>query len=130
MLLSISSDSPLAAQESISPHQLRNARFAVPEQEFGTQDVGRRGRFSPQVELRPGPLVAVVASVSLGNRVAIVPGSLCACVTLPGVVYRPLSGKPIPSEIALLYRRHERSCAVRAFLQYARTEVACTGNDQ
>jgi DNA-binding transcriptional LysR family regulator len=121
-VVALPEDSPLAALKTIEPRQLRNTRFAVPEQEFGTLEVARRGRFSPQIEVRPGPLVAVVASVALGDMVAVVPGSLCACVTLPGVVYRPLSGKPIPSEIALLYRRHERSRAVRAFLQYARTE--------
>ena len=129
-VVALPEDSALAALETIAPQQLRNARFAVPEQEFGTLEVARRGRFTPQIELRPGPLVAVVASVSLGNRVAIVPGSLCACITLPGVVYRPLAGKPVPSEIALLYRRHERSRAVRAFLQYARSEATRMENDR
>jgi DNA-binding transcriptional LysR family regulator len=123
-VVALPEDSPLAAQETIAPQQLRGARFAVPEQEFGTLEVARRGHFPPLIERRPGPLVAVLASVSLGNLVAIVPGALCDCVALPGVVYRPLTGKPIPSELALLSRRHERLRAVSAYLQHARGEPA------
>lgn len=123
-VVALPQDSELAARTAVAPQQLRDARFAVPEQESGTLEVARRGHFTPQIGPRPGPLVAVLASVSLGNTVAIVPGTLCDCVTLPGVVYRPLTGKPIASEIALLYRRHERSRAVSAFLKYARSELA------
>ncbi|TDV26818.1 LysR family transcriptional regulator [Paraburkholderia caballeronis] len=122
-VVALPEDSALASQQVIAPQQLRDAQFAVPEQESGTAEVARRGRFSPRIALRPGPLIAVLASVSLGETVAIIPAALSACVSLPGVVYRPLAGKPIPSELALLYRRHERSRAVRAFLQYVRGEV-------
>lgn len=121
-VVAVPAGSPLAKLSAIAPPQLRQARFAVPEQDFGTLEVARRGRFPAPAGRRPGPLIAVMASVSLDGTVAIVPGSLCACVTLPGVVYRPISGKPIASEIALLYRRHENARVVRAFLQYARGE--------
>jgi DNA-binding transcriptional LysR family regulator len=123
-VVALPEDSALAAQTSITPKQLRGAQFVVPEQEFGTLEVAKRGRFSPLIAQRPGPLVAVLASVSLGGTVAIVPGTLCDCVSLPGVIYRPLAGKPIPSEIALLYRKHERSRVVSAFLRYVRNESA------
>ena len=112
--------SPLAAHASIRPAQLRHATFAVPEQEFGTHEVARRGRFPPLIGARPGPLAAVIARVSLGDTVAVVPRSVSECVAIPGVVYRPLAGKPVRSEIALAFRRHERSQAVRAFLRDAR----------
>jgi DNA-binding transcriptional LysR family regulator len=125
-VVALPQDSELAAKASIAPQQLRDALFAVPEQELGTLEVARRGRFTPRIGPRPGPLIAVLTSVALGNTVAIVPGTLCECVSLPGVVYRPLSGKPIASEIALLYRRHERSRAVSAFVKYARNESALT----
>ncbi|MBN3728907.1 LysR substrate-binding domain-containing protein [Burkholderia sp. Ac-20379] len=114
--------SPLAAFAQIAPRQLRDARFTVPEQEGGTLEVARRGRFAPQIESRPGRLVEVIARVSLGDTVAIVPRAVFDCVRLPGVVCRPLAGKPVASEIALLFRRHERSQAVRAFLRHARGE--------
>ena len=112
--------SPLAACESIRPAQLRHATFAVPEQEFGTYEVARRGRFQPRIGARPGPLAAVIAWVSLGDSVGVVPRAVGECIAIPGVVYRPLSGKPVRSEIALAFRRHERSQAVRAFLRDVR----------
>jgi DNA-binding transcriptional LysR family regulator len=122
-VIALPKDSELARETAIDPRQLRGARFAVPEQEFGTLEVARRGQFTPQIESRPGTLVAVLARVALGNTVAVVPGTLCECVSLPGVAYRPLKGKAIPSEIAMLHRKHERSPAVRAFLRYARNET-------
>jgi DNA-binding transcriptional LysR family regulator len=118
-VLALPDDSPLADLAVINPSQLREACFALPEQEFGTFEVGRRGRFQPKLGPRPGPLAAVLACVSLGSFVAVVPRTLCDCLNLPGVVYRPLGGKPVVSEIALTFRRHERSYAVREFIKYA-----------
>lgn len=112
--------SPLAACTSIRASQLRHETFALPEQEFGTYEIARRGRFQPLIGQRPGRLAAVIACVSLGDMVGVVPRSVCDCVAIPGVVYRPLAGKPVRSEIALVFRRHERSQAVRAFLAQAR----------
>ena len=112
--------SPLAAYASIKASQLRHATFALPEQEFGTYEVARRGRFQPLIGQRPARLAAVIACVSLGGMVGVVPRSVCDCIAIPGVVYRPLAGKPVRSEIALAFRRYERSQAVRAFLRYAR----------
>lgn len=119
-VLAIPEDSALAESESVSPSQLRDCCFAVPEQDSGTLEVGRRGHFQPQLGPRPGPLAAVLACVSLGGNVAVVPRTLSDCVLFPGVVYRPITGKPIVSEIAMVFRRHERAPAVRAFIAYAK----------
>lgn len=119
--VAVPAHSPLAACVSIRPSQLRHATFVLPEQQFGTYEVARRARFQPLISERPGPLAAVIARVSLGDSVAVVPRAVCECIAIPGVVYRPLTGKPVRSEIALAFRRHERSQAVRAFLRDART---------
>jgi len=119
-VVALPAHSPLAAGESVRPTQLRHATFALPEQAFGTYEVARRGRFQPLIGERPGPLAAVIARVSLGDAVAVVPRAVCECIAIPGVVYRPLGGKPVRSEIALAFRRYERSQAVRAFLDHAR----------
>jgi DNA-binding transcriptional LysR family regulator len=119
-ILAVPEDSVLAESASVSPAQLRDCVFALPEQDFGTFEVGRRGRFQPQPGPRPGPLAAVLACVSLGGNVAVVPRTLSDCVLFPGVVYRPISGKPIVSEIALVFRRHERAPAVRDFVSFAK----------
>ncbi|SDH23865.1 DNA-binding transcriptional regulator, LysR family [Paraburkholderia phenazinium] len=123
-VLALPADSELAQMASLTPAQLRDQRFVLPEQEAGTYELARRGRFSPQLGPRPGTLAAVLACVSLGGNVAVVPHTLADCIALPGVVYRPISGKPIPSEIALAFRRFERAPAVRAFLDDARRRVA------
>jgi DNA-binding transcriptional LysR family regulator len=119
-ILALPTDSALIASDIVSPHQLHDATFVLPEQESGTLEVGRRGRFSPKLGQRPGTLAAVLACVSLGGVVSVVPGTLADCVTLPGVAYRPISGKPIVSEVALAFRRHERAPAIRAFVRNAK----------
>jgi len=68
----------------------------------------------------PGPLAAVVACVSLGGNVAVVPRTLSDCVSFPGVVYKALAGKLIVSEAAMVFRRHERAPAVSAFISYTK----------
>jgi DNA-binding transcriptional LysR family regulator len=122
-ILAIPADSPLAESANVAPAQLRECVFALPEQDFGTFEVGRRGRFQPQLGPRPGPLAAVLACVSLGGNVAVVPGTLSDCVSLPGVVYKTITGKPIVSEVALAFRRHERAPAVREFISYTKQFV-------
>ncbi|CAB3798082.1 LysR family transcriptional regulator [Pararobbsia alpina] len=119
-ILALPIDSALIASASVSPHQLHDATFVLPEQESGTLEVGRRGRFSPKLGQRPGTLAAVLACVSLGGAVAVVPSALADCVDLPGVEFRPISGKPIVSEVALVFRRHERAPAIRAFVRNAK----------
>lgn len=117
-MLALPSDSPLALEPEIQPAQLRDALFVVPEQEAGTLEVARRGRFSATLGPRGGTLAAVLARVALGNSVAVVSGTLAECVSLPGVVYRPIAGKPIVSEVALAFRARETAAAVKAFVRH------------
>ncbi|WGS53075.1 LysR family transcriptional regulator [Paraburkholderia sp. D15] len=120
-VLALPADCPLAASaERIKPAQLRDQCFVLPEQEAPTFEVARRGRFTPRLGPRPGTLASVLARVSLGGMVAVVPHTLAECVALPGVVYRDIAGKPIASEIALAYRKYEKAAAVNAFLAFAR----------
>lgn len=120
-VLALPENSALASLPEIKPAQLRDQCFVLPEQEAGTFEVARRGRFSPQLGSRPGTLAAVLACVSLGGNVAVVPHTLADCITLPGVVYRNIGGRPIASEIAVAFRKFERAPAVRAFLEFARS---------
>jgi DNA-binding transcriptional LysR family regulator len=119
-VLALPTASPLAASASVRPAQLHDQCFALPEQEAGTFEVARRGRFSARLGPRPGTLAAVLACVSLGGNVAVVPHTLADCIALPGVIYRNIAGQPIPSEIALAFRKYERAPAVKAFLDFAR----------
>ncbi|MDR5816172.1 LysR substrate-binding domain-containing protein [Caballeronia sp. LZ033] len=117
-LVALPADSPLAAFSVIAPAQLKDQSFVVPEQESGTLDVARRGRFTARVVAQPGTLAAVLAHVSLGGDVAVVPRSLAQCMVVPGVEYREIAGKPVPSEVAMMYRRFERAPAVKAYLDF------------
>lgn len=120
-VLALPENSALAGSPTVKPAHLHDQCFVLPEQESGTFEVARRGRFSPRLGPRPGTLAAVLACVSLGGNVAVVPHTLAGCITLPGVVYRNIAGKPIASEIALAFRKFERTPAVRAFLEFARS---------
>lgn len=113
----VPADSRYASMAAVRAADLADARFAVPEQERGTLEVARRGRFAPLIAARPGGLLAVLACVSVNGWVAVIPDALAGCVSLPGVVYRPIAGKPITSELALVHRKFEKAPAVRAFLR-------------
>lgn len=112
--------SPLAAFQALKPKQLSEQLFILPEQEFGTLELARRGGFSARLGPRPGNLIAVLSIVSLGRGIAVLPDTLTRCVNLPGVVCRPITGKPISSELAMIFRRYERAPAVKLFLKHAR----------
>lgn len=115
-VIAVSVASALAQLETIAPKQLGNENFIVPEQENGTLEIGRRGRFSPRIVARPGSLVSVLSAVSLGAGCAVVPHSVVASIAIPGVCYREVAGKTIASEIAVAYRRFEKAPAVQAFI--------------
>ena len=127
-LLAVPSNSPFASFESVSPVQLRQESFVLPEQAFGVMEVGRRGKFVPHIVGQPGTLTSVLASVSLGGCVTVVPAALTQCVTLPGVVYRQVSGRPIATEIAIAGRKHGRTPAVAAFLDQLTVDPISTGS--
>lgn len=109
--------SPPTPQASILPARLAAEQFILPEQPAGTGEVARRGRFTPRIGPSPGGLVAVIALVSMGAGVAIVPSSVIGRIDMPGVVYREIEGKHITTTIALACRRHEKSPVVRAFIK-------------
>lgn len=107
---------PFGALEQVAAEQLADETFIVPEQEVGTLDVGRRGGFQPRIGARPGSLLAVLIEVSLGAGCAVVPHSVVASLRIPGVHYLDLTGAPLPSELAALFRRFEKAPAVRALI--------------
>jgi DNA-binding transcriptional LysR family regulator len=59
----------------------------------------------------------VLALVSLGQGVGVVPESVVGHVGLPGVVYRPIKGCEASSWLSLVYRRFEKSAAVVRYIE-------------
>jgi len=56
-----------------------------------------------------------LSMVEAGFGFALVPQSM-TCITLPGVSYHPLAGAPLKTDIAIAWRRYERSRTVKHFL--------------
>ncbi|MBN3762575.1 LysR substrate-binding domain-containing protein [Burkholderia sp. Ac-20365] len=108
---------PLAAAAGpIKARSLAGESFVVPEQELGTREVARRGRFTPRIVSAPGGLIAVLTEVSVGVGVAIVPNVLTRVVNLPNVVFKTLAGEPVASEVAAVFRKYEHSPATKKLI--------------
>lgn len=60
----------------------------------------------------------MIALVSLGQGVAVVPESVVGHVSLPGVHYRTLQGSDASSWLSLIYRRFEKAPAVVRYIQH------------
>jgi DNA-binding transcriptional LysR family regulator len=101
----------------VRPSRLAGEAFVTPEQQAGTYELARRGRFQPRVVSAPGSLLAVLAQVSLGVGISVLPSAVRAIVHLPNVVFRPIAGEPILSEVAAIFRDGEDSPAVKIFIE-------------
>jgi DNA-binding transcriptional LysR family regulator len=102
---------------TLLPKALAGELFIVPEQASGTYEVGRRGRFLPQIRSAPGSLLSVLTQVSVGAGVA---GVLRNVVDMPNVRFKSLAGTPITSSVAAIFRRHEPSATIRRFIDTLR----------
>lgn len=122
-------DHPLAATVGpIKAKAMAGETFIVPEQDSGTIEIAHRGRFNPRVGSAPGSLVAVLAQVSLGAGIAIVPDILMTAVNMPNVVFRAIAGNPVMSGIAAVYRAREHSAVAQNFVrQLIRTSAVAPG---
>ncbi|WP_130903424.1 MULTISPECIES: LysR family transcriptional regulator [unclassified Pseudomonas] len=115
-VLALPVDSWLNRLPMINSVHLQNENFILPEQVVGTLQVAAQGGFVPRLGAQPGGLVAVIALVSLGQGVAVVPESVVGHVSLPNVVYRQIADCQVISWLALVHRRFERSPAVIKYI--------------
>ena len=116
-VLALPSESWLSRLTEIGPEHLQGETFILPEQISGTLQVAAAGGFAPRLGAQPGGLVAVLALVSLGQGVAVVPESVVGHVGLPGVVYRSIKGCEASSWLSLVYRRFEKSAVVVRYIE-------------
>lgn len=127
LLLAISADHPLAGKAvvpfaSLADHPLvvfpTGSRPSFIDRVIGLcQQVG----FVPQISQEVGDVVSAVALVASGFGACLVSKST-SVLTLPGVVYRPLSGLPENAQIDLscIYRSDDRSPILAEFLGVVR----------
>lgn len=116
-VLALPADSWLNRLPEINSAHLQNENFILPEQVVGTLQVASQGGFVPKLGAQPGGLVAVIALVSLGQGVAVVPESVVGHVSLPNVVYRQIKDCNVTSWLALIHRRFEKSAAVNRYIE-------------
>lgn len=116
-VLAVAQGSWLLGLKAIGCEHLQNETFILPEQISGTLHVAAQGGYAPRLGPQPGGLVAVLALVSLGQGVAVVPASVVGHVTLPNVLYRPIQGNDASSWLSLIHRRFEKAPAVARFIQ-------------
>jgi DNA-binding transcriptional LysR family regulator len=105
-----------AAKGPVSPRNLAASAFVTPEQQAGTREVARRGKFAPNIISAPGSLLAVLTQVSLGGGISVVPSVLTTVVHMPNVIFRPLTGDPISSDVAAIFRANETSSTVKKLI--------------
>jgi DNA-binding transcriptional LysR family regulator len=113
----------LAGATAVDARALADDDFVVPEQDLGTREVGRRGRFVPRIVSVPGNLLTVLTEVSLWMGVAVVPDVVASTLALPDLVYKPLAGEPVMSELAAIFRRSEGAPAVKNLIRQLVAEV-------
>jgi len=119
--LAFPSDHPEAGSTGpIRPNRLAEDAFITPEQEAGTYEVARRARFTPRIISTPGSLFAVLTQVSLRAGISVIPSGLRNIVHIPNVVFRPIAGEPILSEVAAVFRANEGAPAAKMFIQQIR----------
>ncbi|VVN66245.1 LysR family transcriptional regulator [Pseudomonas fluorescens] len=116
-VLALSAESWLSRLADITPEHLQDQTFILPEQISGTLQVAAQGGYAPKLGPQPGGLVAVIALVSLGQGVAVVPESVVGHVSLPNVLYRPIKGSEACSWLSLIHRRFEKAPAVARYIE-------------
>jgi len=118
--LALPDSSWLCKLASINALHLQNETFILPEQISGTLEVAAQGGFAPTLGPQPGGLVSVVALVSLGQGVAVVPESVVDHVRLPNVLYRRIDDCQPTSSLSLIHRRYEKAPAVTRFIEHVK----------
>ncbi|WP_219273267.1 LysR family transcriptional regulator [Pseudomonas sp. Xaverov 83] len=127
-VLALPQDSWLLGLKAISCEHLQNETFILPEQISGTLQVAAQGGYAPRLGPQPGGLVAVIALVSLGQGVAVVPASVVGHVGLPNVVYRSIEGSEASSWLSLIHRRFEKAPAVARYIKQVKLSAAGFGD--
>lgn len=125
LALVVNSEHPLArANGQIDPACLKDEPFIVTaiETNMGyeriTHVVAKIGKFVPTVSRRASDMLAMLAHVSAGHGIGVVPRSL-ASLTIPNLVFRDfVTPEKAPYPMAFLYRSGEKSPATRALVDY------------
>jgi DNA-binding transcriptional LysR family regulator len=83
----------------------------------------REAGFEPQISLRLSEIATLIHLVGAGHGVSLIP-DLAANLNLPDVHFAPLEGIEAYSDLIVVYRKFERSAAVKSMLAQIRKLTA------
>ncbi len=115
--LALPKNSPLCTLDLIKASDLRNETFILAQQLSGTLEVAAQGGFSPILGPQLNSLTSVIARVSLGQGVAVVPNAVVNYLNLPGVVFRRIQDSQATSSLSLIHRRNESDPIATCFIE-------------
>ncbi len=126
MVLALPSKHPLARHKKIDPAVLKDEMFfnTAPDFDVGfwghTEVVAKVGHFAPRVAKRIEDMFTILTYVSIGYGIAVISKSM-SNINIPNVVYREISGNPVPTtSIAFVYRRNDLSPAASLLTKFVR----------
>jgi DNA-binding transcriptional LysR family regulator len=130
-VIALPDDHRLAAREAVDLAELKDERFVVlprgnaPVLSDVSLSICLSYGFSPRI-VEEGNSPAALVMVSMGHCVALIPESI-QDAPFKGIAYRPLI-RPTPQvDLAVAYRRDNRSSTLRAFLETAHRAAAQVG---
>ena len=122
ILLALRDDHWLAQKKKIRCADLSGENFILYHRRDGKSPldghrkaIAEKGGFRLDAVHKAQSIIIVIGLVAAGSGVALVPESL-HYMNVPSVVFRPLADIELISELAVAYRRDERSPAVSWFL--------------
>jgi DNA-binding transcriptional LysR family regulator len=122
ILVALHEDHPLAARERISLASLAHEAFIMYPYDLGgglydiTTSLCRKAGFAPRIEQEAKTVPMAVSLAAAGLGVALVP-SCIRHVHIVGTVYRELNDPAATTELAIAYRKNDRSVMVKSFVR-------------
>jgi len=121
LIVALPKKHPLARRTKVTLRALAEEPFilfprhAAPGLYDQIEAICRRARFKPAVAQEATQIQTIVSLVSAGLGVAIVPRSM-QTLHREHVVYRPLAGRSVMTEMAIAYEKDNPSMALKSFL--------------
>ena len=121
IVVALPAQHPLAKKQTVPIGALAEESFIAMRYMEGlgfhaqVAEICRRHAYTPKITQRAQQFAAIASLVGAGLGVAFVPASI-KNLSLPNIVYRPLTGMKEMSTLALVFRKSEQAPAVVSFI--------------
>jgi len=122
MVIALPRDNPLSAESTLALEQLRDVAPILFPREVapGLYELVFNSCLRAGIDMNRARQSSQISSslsmVNAGFGFALVPQSM-TCIALPNVSYQSIQGTPVKTDIAIAWRRFERSRTVKRFLE-------------